>query len=78
MQYCNANLQMHFYVKFSQRNILTIGSIAQRVPKVMDVDGFVSHDAGDADVNKEDSNPDEETHECTEKKRQNHCFPLCR
>ena len=44
----------------------------------MDVDGFVSHDAGNADVNKEESNPDEETHECTEKKRQNQCFPLCR
>ena len=34
----------------------------------MDTEGLVSDDAGNVNINREDSKPDEVTHGCTEKK----------
>ena len=55
-------------------NIRTIGSKTQRVPKVMNTKRLVSDDAGNVNINHEDSKPDEVTHGCTEKERQYYSF----
>ena len=49
----------------------TIGSKTHRVPKVVDADRLVSDDAGDDNVDHEDSTPDHVRCRCTVKERKN-------
>ena len=56
----------------------TIGSKTHRVPKVVDADRLVSDDAGDDNVDHEDSTPDHVRCRCTVKERKNLQFVIAK